>query len=714
MKKFRFSLSLLILAGFILAVLAAYLPALKAGYVWDDDGILENPLLRNARGLWTLWTSPSRIPQGHYWPLLYTSYWMEYQLWGAHPFGYHLNNILLHGLNAFLVFMILRRLNLRYAWLAAGLFALHPVEVESVAWISERKNVLSGAFFFLSAWLYLYYKECGRRRYYYYSLALFILCLLSKPSAVGLPLALLLILWWKKGRTMKSGDMVDLLAWTGIGAAFSLLNILAIRRFGFSQNLSFIERCLVASRAILFYAGKIFLPFPLMPVYPKWEIRAGNPAAYVSLFAALLVPLILFRLRERTGRGPLAGFLYFAAMLFPMLGFIDFGYMGYSYVADHFQYLASVGIFALVAALAGKVAERGSRGLRGLVTGFSILILLVLGVLSWRHSGNFRDLETLFRYNMTRNPDAAVNYVNIGSSLYRKGNVEEAIGYYKKALDIDPDFVDAHLNLGLVFLRQGKYEAALERLSRASALSPNHEKIRYILGRALLELGSIDEARLHFSHVIQINPYHAQAHQMLGVILAREGKIGEAIRHFRDALKNDPSLIDAHYNLGMALTQTGEKKEAIRRFREEIRLNPNHEPSHYHLALLLDEAGDTKGAMIQYSEAVRINPANAEAHQSLGILFSLKGNLAQGLAHYRAALELQPHDPELHYNMALNLLSQEQPEESIKEFREAIRLRPDWPIAQSHLARALAILEKRNGKDDKEAVNKEEKPLKER
>lgn len=346
-------LNLLLWSG-ILVVLTciAYIPAMRAGFIWDDDNyVTQNRMLRSTAGLWSIWTDPRSTPQ--YYPLVHTTYWCEFQAWGLWPPGYHLVNILLHASNAVLIWLILRKLEVPAPWMAAAVFALHPVHVESVAWITERKNVLSGFFSLAATIAFLQFAEssydrrsCNSQRWGYYvlTLVLFVAALLSKTVAVTLPAALLLITCWRKGR-ISVENLLHLLPMFGIAVPFALLTIWLERYHvgatGADWQLTLIERGLIAGRAFWFYAGKLIWPHPLIFIYPRWQISGSMWWQHLYPLSAVGVIILLAVRRKQIGSGPLVAVLLFAGILFPALGFFNTFPMRYSFVADHFQYIAS-------------------------------------------------------------------------------------------------------------------------------------------------------------------------------------------------------------------------------------------------------------------------------------------------------------------------------------------------------------------------------------
>ncbi|HOW90395.1 MAG TPA: hypothetical protein PL037_08930, partial [Elusimicrobiales bacterium] len=356
----------------ILMTVLAYLPAIRhGGFIWDDeDNVTGNSLLRSASGLRDIWTKVGENEGGtiQYYPLTYTSFWLEHRLWCLWPSGYHLNNVLLHGLNAVLLWIILLRLRVPGALLAAAVFALHPVNVESVAWITERKNVLSGLFYFLSLLSFIRFfgladspeekpssRLAGGRSSYYLGLALFACALASKTATVTLPAAILLLIWWRTGRL--GWKNVSLTAPLFLLAFLSGLVTLYVEKYpggamGGEWDLSAVEHILLAGRIVWFYAGKLLWPQPLMLIYPRWEISQAAWAQYLFPLSLAAVTALLWLVRKRTGRGPLAAVSFFIVTLAPLLGFVDVQYMRLSYVADHFQYLAGLGPIVLSSAAA--------------------------------------------------------------------------------------------------------------------------------------------------------------------------------------------------------------------------------------------------------------------------------------------------------------------------------------------------------------------------
>ena len=535
-KQYRIGLYLLA------ATLAAYLPALNGTLLWDDDRHVTRPGLQSLDGLHDIWFHLGATQQ--YYPLLHSAFWFEHQIWGNAVFGYHLANVVLHATAAFLVVLTARRLALPGAWLAGFLFALHPVCVEAVAWISEQKSTLSGVFYLGSLLAYLSFDETRRRSRYGLALGLFVLALMSKTVTATLPAVLLVILWWKRGRLEWRRDIGPLLAWFPIGAAAGLFTAWVEKRFvgaeGSDYTLTLAQRLLLAGRAIWFYAGKIVWPADLIFTYPRWKLDPNEWWQWLFPAGVVAVGIVLLVLARRV-RGPLAGFLIFAGTLFPVLGFLNVYPFRYSWVADHFQYLAMLGVIApLAAGLMSLAIPRK--------TEIGVAILVVLGVLTWRQSGMYSNAETLYGTTIARNPDAYMAHNNLGNFLLGAGRTEEAIPQFQAALRIEPNNSEAHNNLGNAYLRTpGRMTDAMAEYQTALRLSPEDPEVHNNLGSAFMQT---------------------------------PGRTEDGIAEFRTAVRLRPEYVDAHVNLGNALLETpGHRDEARAEFQTALQIQPGYRPA---------------------------------------------------------------------------------------------------------------------------------------
>lgn len=551
---------LLLLAATILA----YQRAWHAGFIWDDDVyVTANRLLTVPDGLRRIWFSLESPSQ--YFPLVYTAFRFEYALWGPNPAGYHWVNILLHATNGVLVWQLLRMLRVPGAWLAAALFALHPVQVESVAWITERKNVLMGFFFLLALLSWTRFLERPAKwKWYGLALGCYALALFSKTTACTMPAALLLILWLKHESITwrRTGEITPFVAF-GIG--MGLVTIWWERYHQGTQGELFAiglpERFLIASRAIWFYLGKLAWPAHLSFSYPHWTISATHPADYVWLIGTAALAAAIFMTRRYVGRGLEVAALFFVVTLSPVLGFVMLYTFNYSFVADHYQYLACIGPLAVVAAGMTKAFDflrSQQRFLKPILCG---LVLLLLGMRTWQQSGAYADIETLWRSTIAENPESWMAHNNLGIRLAQTGRLEEAFVHYHKALELDPTYAEAYYNLGNAFLRARRVEEAIEQYNKALELEPRISGAHANLADILLRRGQVAEAITHIEKALETNGTNAAYHKLLADALRRTGKVDEAVAHYNRALELDPAFAEAHDNLGKTLREMGGEED---------------------------------------------------------------------------------------------------------------------------------------------------------
>jgi tetratricopeptide (TPR) repeat protein len=698
-KTTRFR-SILAAALLVAMALAAYWPATGCGYIWDDDAyVVENEALRSAGGLWDIWTDVWETPQ--YYPLVHSTYWLEYHLWGLNPAGYHVVNILLHALGAVLLWRVLALLRLPGAWVAAAVFALHPVHVESVVWITERKNVLSGVFYLAAALAYLHYAlrpgaDEGRGRswwLYATGLVLFVCALLSKTVTCSLPAAMLLVLWWKRGRVAWR-DVGALVPFFVLGIAFGLwtawLERYRVGAVGPEFDLTLIERCLIAGRALWFYAAKIVWPASLAFIYPRWVIDAGIWWQYLFPAGAAAAVGALWLTRKRLGRGPLAAVLFFAGTLLPALGFFNVYPHIYSFVADHFQYLASVGIIALVVSLgfgaAGRLGRRGSQA----AAVAAAVVLAALGAVSWRQARVYTDLETLWRDTLHKNPGAWIAHNNLGNVLQVDGRTDEAIDHYREALRFAPQYAEGYLNLCSALQRQGRFDEAINYGREALRVDPDDPEAHNNLGGALLSRGDVDEAIVHLRRAIELRPGFASAHGNLGLCLRSQGDLDRALDHFHRAVELQPDDAMLQANLGVGLYDLGAHRPAIQHLRRAVELRPGNADMHYTLGLAWQAAGDLETAVSHYRRCLELNPDRPGARASLGASLAGLGRYDESMACYRAILRERSDDAEAHHALGSALIATGQLGEGLTHLQEAVRLRPDWPVALNDTAWILA------------------------
>lgn len=573
-------------SSLVLVTMIAYQQAWYSGYIWDDNFyVTGNATLRDLHGLWRIWFEVAATPQ--YYPLVHTSFWLEYQVWGLNPVGYHVVNVFLHALAAVLLWRVLVRLQVPGAWLAAAIFGVHPVEVESVAWITERKNVLSAVFYFAAAVAYLRFAAIrdaaipGRRCLYFYlgSLALFIFALLSKTVTCSLPAALLLVRWWKTGR-LRRQDVLPLLPFFAIGLALGLCTVWIeqhqVGAQGAAWSFTFIERFLIAGRALWFYAGKLFWPAKLTFIYPRWDISVGDGWQWLFPFAAGAVIATLWWARARIGRGPLVAVLFFAGTLGPALGFVNVFPFRYSFVADHFQYLASVGLIVL-----------GAAGLNRLRRFVPAMLLALLAVLTWRQVGIYRDVDTLWRDTLNKDPVSWMARNNLGVALLEKGRFDEALAHFQQALEGNPNKAEVLNNIGDALLGMGRISESFPHLQKALEMEPNRPDVLSNLGNAMLRSGRVDEAIVHLQKALELYPSYVPALNYLGAALLQKTRVDESFTHLQKALEIDPEHKSAHFNLANTLLQMGRVDEAVAHLQKVLTIDPDDAQAQKNMAWVL-------------------------------------------------------------------------------------------------------------------------------
>jgi Tfp pilus assembly protein PilF len=558
----------------LLCVFAAYLPVLHNGFIWDDDHhVTHNRTLRSLHGLSRIWFDLGAVPQ--YYPLVHSSFWLEYRLWGLQPLGYHLTNVLLHGLCASLLWLVLGRLAVPGAWFAGLIFGLHPVQVESVAWITERKNVLSGALFLLSLLAYLRFDAldtqprpaCARPgSWYALSLGLFVAALLSKTVACSLPAVILLLAWWKRG-AIRAADLRALAPFFGAGLALAGVTLVMERvhvgAAGEDWTLGLVERGLVASRALWFYAGKLVWPAALTFVYPRWTIDASSLAAWAFPLAAAACLVVAGALRERIGRGPLVALLIFAGVLLPALGFFDVYPMRYSFVADHFQYQAAAAPIALICAATTSALRRRGRPGAWLLVALAVALAPLLAGATFRRSAVYRDSETLWRDTLRKNPDAWIAHNNLAAELIGRDADKQAVEHVLATLRLKPDHSNAHVQLGVVLSRQGRGAEAEQAFREALRLDPRNLAAYQNLATLALERGDAGAAIELLRRAIEADRTATVPRLALARIFEQLKRPAEAEQQYRAVLQADPDHLDALRRYGMFLVEQGRYEEAV-------------------------------------------------------------------------------------------------------------------------------------------------------
>ncbi|MDP8247486.1 MAG: tetratricopeptide repeat protein [Candidatus Tritonobacter lacicola] len=602
MKLFNFSRGgtksfLVGAAAIALLVFLAYLPALSAGFIWDDDAwVYNNPYVKGERSILKVWYT-AEVPGQNY-PLTYTFFWVQCRLWGLNPLGYHLSNIVLHILDAVLLWAVLRKLHAPAAWFVAAVFALHPLMVESVAWVTEAKNVLSAFFLFSALLLFLRFELDGKRSSYALSIMLYMLALLSKTSICTFPLILIILRWYREGevRFKYIRKLLPLFTLSLLAGAFTWYyetGHVGVR--GMEWAMPFTARIIIAGKAFWFYLGKLLLPVKLTFIYPRWYPSPERAGEWVFPVTALAFLVFLWLARRRLGRGPFACLASYTVLALPALGFIGFYAQIYSFVADHYVYLAVIGPIAIVSAGASRlISNAWIKNILGCA------VLVSLGILTFNQSGIYLDPETLWLDTIKKNPRAWMAHNNLGVLYARQGRLNKAIDRYSEALRINPDHAGALNKLGEALALQGRFDEAVARYSEALRISPGYAEAHYNLGKALARKGAFDEAILHYSRAIRFKPGHAAAHYNLGNALAAQGAFDAAVAQYAEALRIKPDHEKAHVNLGNACQKLGRYPYAVRAYKRAILINTDNVSAHFNLGIAYLHLGDGDSALYEY------------------------------------------------------------------------------------------------------------------
>jgi tetratricopeptide (TPR) repeat protein len=677
------------LLAFLLAIgtFLAYQQVWRAGFIWDDDGHVTSADLRSLHGLWRIWSEPGATQQ--YYPVLHSAFWLEHRLWGDSPLGYHLANIVLHAAAALLLHRVLRALAVPGAWLGAAVFALHPVCVESVAWISEQKNTLSAVFYLTAALAYLRYDRERRITWYAGAIFLFGLALASKSVTVTLPAALLVVSWWTRGRLAWRGDVLPLLPWFALAAGAGAVTVWMERAFigakGAAFALSLADRFLIAGRAVWFYSGKLVWPADLTFIYPRWNVDDHAAWQYLFPVAAGGVLAALFAIRTRT-RGPLAAALLFIGTLFPALGFINVYPFVYSFVADHFQYLAAAVVISAAAAGVTLGADRLPAGSRLAVRVASIGVVAVCAALTWSQGAMYAEARTLWQTTLARNPDCWMACDNLGNDFLGRGQTDEAVLQFQRALALRPGDDFAENNLGLVLLQKGQLDAAGARFESALRINPDNAEAHNNLGLVLGQKGKTEQAIVHFERAVALKERYPAAHYNLGAALLRDGQTGLAIAQFQNALASEPESAEIHTGLGAALLKNGQGEEAIAHYRTALALKDDYAEAHFKLGDALLQGGRVDEAVVHYRRGLEIDPAFARARVNLAHALLQKGEGAEAEEQFRKALEVEPDDAEANNDLGVVLLQKDQVDAAVAQFQRALAANATYTQAHFNLA----------------------------
>jgi protein O-mannosyl-transferase len=657
------------------AVVALFSPVFHFGFIWDDDmHLTENPCITGALGLRGIWTTSA----ARYFPLVSTTFWLEHAAWGLSPLPYHVVNVLVHGCCAVVLWRVLLRLRVPGAWLGALAWAIHPVQVESVAWVTELKNTQSGLFFLLSILFYCRWLEPGkgRRSDYAACLGFAALAMASKSSTVVLPAVLALCAWWLRP-PFRPRDILALVPVGVFSAAASALSLWTQGLEGardpqFARG--WLERVADAGQAFWFYLGKLAWPHPLVFIYPRFAPDTASAWAYLAFIAmAALLAALAWR-RAGPLRPAALAFGFFTIALLPVLGFFDQYFWRYSLVGDHFQYLASIGPLALGAAGLAVAHRRLGGAARAAVSLAAGAWVLGLAAVTLAHEPAFASSDRLWQESLAVNPRCWMAYTNLGTSHLGHGRPDEARACFEKAIEVRPEDVAAHIDLGDALLQLGRPAEALQAYVRASDLDPGEARALNGMGDALNRMGRPDRAEEPLRRAIALKRPFADARVNLGNALSAQGRPEEAMREFRAAVLEDAGNAQAHANVGALLLQSGQVTEGEVELHRALELDPALAPALANLGSSLLARGDRRGARPLLEKALSINPTLGTVHAALAGLLLDDGATDEALAHARKAVALEPRMGAAHRVLARALFAKGLIEESESESDTALRL----------------------------------------
>ncbi len=562
-------------AGLLVAlVLLAYFPAMSGGFVWDDDSMLTANIILEKDGLYRTWFTTEQL---NYWPMVWTSFWIEHQLWELNPTGYHVTNILLHAACTLLAWRVLLRLQIPAAWMIALVFAVHPVNVESVAWITQRKNLLSMFFYLLALLSYLRFDDEQQRRWYWSALGMFVLALLSKGAVITLPAVVLLCVWWHRN-AITGRDVLRTLPLWGIAVVMSAVEIWFqyVRVIGTEviRDDGLLGRLAGAGWVVWFYAYKAVLPIDLSFIYPRWQIDGTDWLAHMPNLALMGLGFACWRFRNTWGRAVFFALAYFVGTLSPVLGFFDFYFMKYSFVGDHYQYVSIIGIIALVIGGGWTLWQRQFAPSRNATCAAGVALLCCLTMLTWRQASLYRDSETLWRDTIAKNESCTMAHNNLGKLLYEQHRLESAILQYRQAIQFDPKYVEARNNLVVALHDNRQFDAAIEAGFRALEAGAENSLLHSTLGVYLSEAERYEESARHFQTALRLDPNNEFILFNQGNMQVASGQFELALKSFAAAIAVDTNFAAAYVNRGNAYLELGQRQQAIAAFRRALEIQP--------------------------------------------------------------------------------------------------------------------------------------------
>lgn len=655
-NQIRWPQILLRFAFIFVILLSCYSQALNGDFVWDDDNYITPDSLRSGEGLKRIWLDV-KATRHLYYPLTHTTFWLEYQLYGLHSFWYHFHNVMLHAANAVLVWLVSRSLGIPHAGWVALLFALHPVHVESVAWITQRKNLLSGFFYLLSLLMFFRFytwpqdplasisqKEYRRRQWFYrFSLFCFLGSLLSKSAFCTLPVAILIVLWWKKGRVERK-DVLYLIPFfilaLGLGSLSLWMEKTHVGAMGSEFEYTFVQKILIAGRVFWFYIGKLIGPVSLSYMYPQWTIDPNLWWQYLFPLAALLLFVVLWKLRIQIGRGPLSGVAFLVVTVSPVIGFLGFFYMKYAFVADHYQYLPSLGLLAFLPAVFVWLTKSLSQKFQLCLSG---AVIVTLGFLTWQQGRIYQNSLVLYQDILKKNPQSWFAYNNLGYTYFQMKRYPEAYQVFQKSILYNPRYAEAHYNLGYMYLLQQNWDQAIEAFQKAIDCNPEYIPAYLNLSKTYAQKRQFKEAIQILNQALSIVPDFYSGYYDLGMYALAEGWHRHALNAFKKYLTYDASNFLVYLNLGLLYIKFNKYSEAIQHLERALELNPQNFKVHHHLGVAYAHQKDWDKAIMAYQQAISLNPHYVQAYYNMGLALEKNGAYLEAELAYKKALGIDPH-----------------------------------------------------------------------
>ena len=670
------------LLAFFVAIFAFYFPALSGEFLWDDVIFSEEKTIHDWSGLWDIWFAPTEITEVHYWPVTYTTFWLEHKLFGLDPVGYHIVNCILYFISVVLIWRLLLKLEIPGAWAISMIYTVHPLHVESVAWLIERKDLLSALFYLGAVHVWLRFRESPNLKTYALTLGLYALGMLSKSIVVTLPAALLVLLWWKQER-VSAQDIMRLLPFFAIGFAIALGDYLFyLEREAKELDLaySFLERVLIAAQAVWFYVGKLLWPTSLVVIYPHFDVSVDNLVAWLSVAAAVGVFILLWSFRHRIGKGALAGVAFFVITLSPSLGFVDYRYMEFSFVADRHQYLAGLGLISVLVGGAVHAMQPHIASFKPVaMSGFAVLVI-GLGILTWRQAAIYQDGITFFRYIVAHNPTAYDGYHNLGSALSKADRIEEGYEASLKSLEHQPNKAETHSNIAAALVLEEKYDEARESLKRALELDPMSDAAWQNYGSLLFKQQHYEEALAAFQEANALIPDSIQIHRGIADSYYELGNHTKAVEWIDRtlALTPAPSVRDDLSELSVKiLLKLGRIEEAEKRLLDVGQIgNKEHIWRLLELQKMFTKQGDTEGASVYLRRLLKLSEGNPRALQDVADTLREQKQYAEALEIYKKILAIDLYFAQAYGGMGDALFRLERYEEAIESLERSVELLP--------------------------------------